>query len=160
MMGAGKSALGRELCERTGREHVDTDLLLQRRLGRRIPQLFQIYGEPAFRDHETSILKGINPGLSVVSTGGGIVTREANWTEMRRLGIVVFVDVDFECLCERLDVSKKPRPLLQVDDWKEKLRALLDERLPLYAKADVTVNVTGLTIPEAGGALFEKLNQL
>jgi|SRR5579862_6808904 len=160
MMGAGKSALGRELCKLTEREHVDTDLLLQRRLGRRIPQLFKIYGESAFRDHETSILRGLNPGFSVISTGGGIVLRDANWDQMRRLGIVAFIDVDFECLCERLDVSKKPRPLLQVEDWKEKLRLLLEERLPFYHKADVTVNVTGLTIPDAANAVFERLNEL
>src|SRR5450631_3409697 len=66
MMGVGKSAVGRELAVRTGREFVDTDQMLQNRLGRPISQLFQIYGESAFRDHETAILKSIVPSLAVV----------------------------------------------------------------------------------------------
>jgi len=160
MMGAGKSALGRAICETTGREHVDTDLILQRRLGRQIPQLFRIYGETTFRDHETSVLKGLQPGFSVVSTGGGIVLREANWAQMQRLGVIAFVDVDFECLAERLTISKKPRPLLQVEDWKEKLRKLLDERRPLYSKADVTVNVTNMAMADAADALLQRLSEL
>lgn len=158
MMGAGKSALGRALCEKTGRVHLDTDLMLQRRLGRPIPQLFRIYGESTFRDHETSILKGMEPGLSVVSTGGGIVLREANWIQMRRLGVVAFVDVSLECLIERLSVSKKPRPLLQGDDWKDKLRTLLEERLPLYSKADVRVDVSGLAMSDAADKLWQGLS--
>src|SRR3954464_1775303 len=82
MMGAGKTSLGRSLAGLSGREHLDTDHLLQRRLGRPIPQLFNIYGEATFRDHETSILKGLEPGPSVISTGGGIVLRPVNWVEM------------------------------------------------------------------------------
>src|SRR5437588_3585265 len=102
MMGAGKSAIGRSLAKLSGRTHVDTDLLLQNRLGRPIPQLFQIYGESAFRDHESSILRSLEPAESVISTGGGIVMRPSNWDELRRLGVTVFVEVEVEELIDRL----------------------------------------------------------
>src|SRR5690349_9779443 len=91
MMGAGKSAVGRALAELSGREFVDTDLLLQQRLGRPISQLFAVYGEDAFRDHETSILRSLEPLPVVLATGGGIVVREENWSELRRLGTTIYL---------------------------------------------------------------------
>ena len=112
MMGAGKSSIGRNLAEASHRPFLDTDLLLQNRLGRPVSQIFQVYGEATFRDHETSILRNLEPEPVVLATGGGIVLREENWTEMRRLGITVFLDAAFETLTERLARSKKKRPLL------------------------------------------------
>lgn len=157
MMGAGKTALGRQIAATTGREHVDTDLLLQRRLGRPIPQLFKIYGESTFRDHETSILRSLEPGCSVVSTGGGIVIRSANWDEMNRLGKTIFIDLPIEELIERLAASKKVRPLLLVENWTERLRALYQERLPLYRRADIAVQISGLSIPDAAASVVKTL---
>src|SRR5436305_10342105 len=132
MMGAGKSAVGRSLARQSSRIHIDTDLLLQNRLGRPIPQLFQIYGEPAFRDHESSILRSLEPGENVISTGGGIVLRTTNWDELRRLGVTVFVEVEVEELIERLEQSKKKRPLLQSEHWRQRVRDLYAERRALY----------------------------
>jgi len=141
MMGAGKSSVGRSLSEASGREFLDTDALLQQRLGRPISQIFQIYGETAFRDHETSLLKSIEPGPKVVSTGGGIILREENWLEFSRLGITIFLDAKIETLIERLTVSKKKRPLLQAEDWEQRTKDILESRLELYRKADIRVPV-------------------
>ncbi len=159
-MGAGKSSLGRAISEVTGREHLDTDLILQRKLGRPIPQLFQIYGESTFRDHETSVLRSLESGFSVISTGGGIVLREANWEEMKRLGLVVFVDVDLEVLLERLSASKKKRPLLEVENWEQRVSEILSERRPLYEKADITVRAGAGTMPEVAARVIEAVGQL
>lgn len=154
MMGAGKSSVGRALAALTEREFIDTDLLLQSRLGRPIPQLFQIYGEGAFRDHETSILRSLNPGKFVLSTGGGIVTREASWKELRRLGTTVYLRSSVESLISRLEASKKKRPLLQVEDWPERVRKLLSERESLYEQADVVVDLDGLDV-QSGAELVK-----
>jgi len=141
MMGAGKSSVGRALADLTGRVFIDTDLLLQQRLGRPISQIFHIYGEQAFRDHEASIIRSLEPSESVISTGGGIVLREENWAEFSRLGLVVFLDASIETLIERLTVSKKKRPLLQVEDWEDRTKAIWEGRLELYRRADLTVTV-------------------
>jgi len=146
MMGAGKSSVGRALSELGGREFWDTDLMLQNRLGRPISQIFQVYGEDAFRDHETSILRSLEPGDAVISTGGGIVLRDANWEEMRRLGTTIYLEASPETLIARLESSKKKRPLLQVEEWPERLRELLGKREPLYKQADVTVLLDGLDV--------------
>ncbi len=141
MMGAGKSSLGRSLADLTGRTFVDTDLLLQQRLGRPISQIFQIYGEQAFRDHESSVIRSIEPGEIILSTGGGAILRPENWAEFRRLGITIYLDATLETIIDRLTSSKKKRPLLQVENWEDRARDLLESRTDLYRKADVTVRV-------------------
>jgi shikimate kinase len=141
MMGAGKSSIGRALAERTDRQFIDTDLLIQQRLGRSISQIFQFYGEEAFRSHETSVLKSLVPGPSVVSTGGGVVTIPENWPILKALGPTIYLRAAPETLIARLVQSKKKRPLLDVEDWETQLRTLLATREPLYTQADFTIEV-------------------
>ncbi len=143
MMGAGKSSVGRALAEQSGRTFVDTDLLLQQRLGRSIRQIFQIYGEEAFRDHETNVLRSLEPGPCVVSTGGGIVQREANWQEMRRLGTTIYLEAPLDTLISRLGSSRKKRPLLEVSGWETRVKDILEHRRPLYERADLRIDVSG-----------------
>lgn len=157
MMGAGKSSVGRTLAEISGREFADTDILLQVRLGRPIPQIFQVYGEDAFRDHETSILKSLEPTPIVLATGGGIVIREANWSEMRRLGTIVYLKASPETLINRLEVSKKKRPLLQTDEWQSRLMNLMSKREDLYNQADITVEMDGHDIQSAAKKIMDLL---
>jgi shikimate kinase len=155
MMGVGKSAVGRELAARTGRAFMDTDQLLQNRLGRPVSQLFQIYGESTFRDHETSLLRSLEPCDAVLSTGGGIVVREANWPEMKRLGTTLYLKATEQDLIQRLTASKKRRPLLEVENWEERLRNLLREREVCYQKADIVVPLLGEGIEDAADKVLE-----
>lgn len=141
MMGVGKSTVGQNLANRTNRVFVDTDRLLVQRFGRPIPQIFQFYGEAAFRDHETSILKTLKPEGQVISTGGGIVIRPENWALMRSLGITIFLSVPLDILTERLRQSRKRRPLLQAEDFEERVEQILDARRSLYEQADVHVDL-------------------
>jgi shikimate kinase len=142
MMGAGKSSVGRELARISERTFADTDQLLQNRFGRPVGKIFDTYGEATFRDHESSILRALEPGPFVVATGGGIVVREENWQELHRLGTTIFLRVSVEQLIERLTVSRKRRPLLEVENWQDRLRDLYDQRMPLYEKAMVTFDVS------------------
>ncbi|MBX3117805.1 MAG: shikimate kinase [Fimbriimonadaceae bacterium] len=137
MMGSGKSSVGRQLAEISGRPFEDTDMLLERRFGRTVSQIFKVYGEEAFRGHETSVLKSLTPQDCVLATGGGIVMRDANWDEMRRLGTVIYLRADLSRLTNRLEQSKRKRPLLMVEDWEGKLSDLIDQRAHLYEKADI-----------------------
>ena len=155
MMGAGKSTVGRLLAEKAHRTFQDTDQLIVQRLGRPIGQLFSVYGQEAFRDHETSILRSLEPQKCVLATGGGIVLREANWIELRRLGVVAYLDIPVELLIERLEKSTKKRPLLAVDDWKERVSELLCERRPLYEKADIVLQFSDEDHGRAADKLFE-----
>jgi len=156
-MGSGKSSVGRTLSEVSGRPFQDTDLMLQNKLGRSIPQIFQIYGEDAFREHETSILRALEPSEIVLATGGGIVCREENWAELRRLGTIVYLRASLQTLYERLDSSKKKRPLLADDSWRERLRTLLEARNGFYEQADRVVEVDEKSLEEVAEAILRAL---
>jgi shikimate kinase len=159
MMGAGKSSLGRALAEASGRDFLDTDALLQQRLGRSISQIFQVYGEDAFREHETSLLQSLEPGPHVLSTGGGIVVRPENWTEMRRLGTTIYLEASLPVLVSRLERSKKKRPLLQVEDWESRIASLLEARRPLYQLADLRFPVDDMELQDGALRLLDRLTE-
>lgn len=141
MMGCGKSTVGRLLADALGVPFRDTDQILEYRLGRMIPQIFELYGEDAFRHHETSVLRGLDVEGGVLATGGGIVLKDENWVEFSRLGVTVFLDVKPERLIERLSASGRKRPLLSSEDWEERLRSIYAARRPLYERADFRVEI-------------------
>ncbi len=141
MMGSGKSTIGRELAARLDVPFQDTDKLLERALGRSIHSWFAYYGEQAFRQHETRVLCDLEPAPRILATGGGIVLRPENWVQMRRLGTVVFLDVALATLLARLGTTTNRRPLLEAEDWPERVERILTERRPLYEQADLRVVV-------------------
>lgn len=139
MMGAGKSAVGQPLAEALGYRFIDADAALAEAAGRPIAEIFSSEGEEAFRALETSVLNGIASWHSlVVATGGGAVTRPENWGHMRQ-GVVVWLDAPEAELLRRLAADPTRRPLLEAPDRTGRLQALLQERRPLYAQADVAV---------------------
>ena len=139
MMGAGKSAAGRPLAEALGYRFLDADTALEQVAGRTIPEIFASDGEEGFRALETAVLGQITGWHSlVVATGGGVVTRPENWGHLRQ-GLVVWLDAPADLLLERLTSDPTPRPLMQASDREERLQALLDQRRPLYAQADLRV---------------------
>ncbi|MEA2552702.1 MAG: shikimate kinase [Fimbriimonadaceae bacterium] len=159
MMGAGKSSVGRALAELSEREFVDTDLLLQHRFGRPVHQIFELYGEEAFRCHETSILRSLEPGAFVLATGGGIVGREDNWVELRRLGTTIYLNASAETLIGRLEVSKKKRPLLMAEAWPDRVRNILEQRAQFYERADVMVVVDSDDVKDVAARVFRAIEE-
>ena len=139
MMGSGKTSTGRPLAERLGYGFVDADAVIEQAAGCTIPEIFEQDGESGFRAIETQVLNAISQRHSlVVATGGGVVTQSPNWGLLHS-GIVIWLDVDREQLLKRLRADTTVRPLLQRPDPEAALDALLNERRPLYAEADLTV---------------------
>lgn len=141
MMGAGKTTIGKLLGEKTGRKFIDTDKLIEKRLGRPISQFFKLYGEQAFRDHETAVIQSLASGASVVATGGGAVLRDENLAHLLSIGTVIYLRSEPSELIRRLQASKKKRPLLSTEDWEEKVVTILQSRAELYEKANIIVDV-------------------
>ena len=105
-------------------------------------------GEAGFRSLESQVLSAISQRHSlVVATGGGVVTQPENWGLLHS-GIVIWLDVVPDQLLQRLNADSTVRPLLQTADPEAALNALLNERRPLYAEADLTVVINDET-PEA-----------
>ena len=148
MMGSGKTSTGRPLAERLGYGFVDADAVIEQAAGCSIPDIFNRDGEAGFRSLESQVLSAISQRHSlVVATGGGVVTQPENWG-MLHSGIVIWLDVVPDQLLQRLNADSTVRPLLQTADPEAALNALLNERRPLYAEADLTVVINDET-PEA-----------
>lgn len=131
--GSGKSTIGRHLARRLQLELIDTDALIEKRLGETIRAFFEREGEERFRqvEHETLRDALTHPRRCVMATGGGIVLREDNRRLLARGAIVVYLRSSPEDLARRLRHDRQ-RPLLQVAHPLAKLRELYRVRDPLY----------------------------
>jgi shikimate kinase len=141
--GAGKSAVGRRLGARLDLPFVDTDHVIEQRIGCSIRDYFEREGETAFRDLEQTVIAdlGAQPH-GILATGGGAVLREANRRQLHERFHVIYLRSSPEDLFRRLRHDVK-RPLLQVADPLGRLRELHDVRDPLYRETAHDVVDTG-----------------
>lgn len=137
-MGSGKTTVGIELAKIMGRKFIDTDEMIEQEQGIAIKAIFAARGEDYFRDLEHECCKKISQMKNcVVSTGGGALTYERNANALKKGGKIVFLDADFDIICERIGNSKS-RPLFQD---REKAKALYDERKSKYLEAsDIVID--------------------
>ena len=149
MMGAGKTTIGIRLSELTGMRWYDTDDLIVDKYGR-IADIFEYYGEGRFRQIETEIVHRVaGEDNCVISPGGGCVLRPENSAAFKEGGgKIVVLKVDLEVLFARTGHTGDERPLLKNTTF-EKMRALLEQRTPIYEScADYTVDTNGKGIDE------------
>jgi shikimate kinase len=141
--GAGKSAVGRRLAQRLQVPFVDSDQVIESRIGCSIRDYFEREGEASFRDIEQAVIAELAaaPG-GIVATGGGTVLREANRAALRSGFHVIYLRSAPEELFQRLRHDVK-RPLLQVADPLGRLRELYAVRDPLYRETAHEVVETG-----------------
>ncbi len=141
--GSGKSTVGRQLARRQGLRFVDSDQVIERRLGCSIREFFEREGEVSFRDVEEQVLDELTQaGSSVLSTGGGSVLREANRQRLRQRTTTVYLHSSPEEVFKRLRHDQN-RPLLQVADPLGRLRELYAARDALYRETAHFVIETG-----------------
>ena len=140
-MGCGKSTVGKNLAKMTGRKFLDMDNYIEETAGMTIPAIFDKMGENGFRDLEHEACKALaNRSGLIVASGGGALTFERNVAVFKGTDTVVLLDVPLETIRQRLE-HDTTRPLLQRPDRDEAMKALYEQRLPLYQKAaDVTVH--------------------
>lgn len=132
--GSGKSTVGRQLARRLGLPFVDSDHVIEQRIGSSIRAFFDREGEAAFRDLEAQVIDEVTAGpLAVIATGGGAVLRPENRGHLHERGRVVYLRSTPEDLFRRLRHDRH-RPLLQVADPLARLKDLHAQRHPLYAE--------------------------
>lgn len=158
MMGSGKSTVGDLVARRMGTYNfLDTDAILERAAGMSIPQVFETEGEEAFRVAEAQVLDSVHAHVRiVVSTGGGLVMRNQNWSKLQT-GLVVYLKVDPEVIMKRIEGTD--RPLLQTENPLETLQKLTEERKERYEQADVTVEIEeGMSVEDVADKCVRALH--
>ena len=134
MPGSGKSTVGRQLSRQLSWDFVDSDAVLEKRLGMSIREWFARHGEDAFRDEEQAVIEDLTQREGIViATGGGAVLRPSNRNALHSRCHVFYLRASPEELFRRVRHDTQ-RPLLQVDDPLARLRELYRERDPLYRR--------------------------
>jgi shikimate kinase len=154
-MGTGKTSAGKLAAKKLDLKYVDADEEIEKKAGITVSEIFSNFGEPYFRDLETKTIKEISKrDGQVISCGGGAVLRDENIKNLKASGIVVCLSASPEAIFERIK-HETHRPLLQVPDPKKRIKELLAERAPHYAKADETIDTTNLTVALAAAKIIE-----
>jgi len=144
-MGAGKSTIARGLDP----DFVDMDVMLEERLGMPIARFFAEKGEAAFRQIEEEVLADLLKTDQVISTGGGIVISPRNRDLLKENSDNIYLKADFETLYQRISADKDNQRPLFLNNSKEDLAAIFDERQAWYEEvASQIVDVSSLSPEE------------
>ncbi|RII01062.1 shikimate kinase [candidate division NPL-UPA2 bacterium Unc8] len=147
-MGTGKTAAGKRLAEELQRDFLDVDELIEKESGTSISEIFFNFGEEHFRRLEAEKAKEVSKYENmVIATGGGIVLREENIENLRKNGVLICLSASPEVIMARTKAEKN-RPLLDTPYPLETIKELLHFRAPLYARAEVMIDTSQLTIGE------------
>ena len=143
-MGAGKSAVGRQLARMLHLDFVDSDEEIETRTGVDIPFIFEKEGEAGFRKREARVIDDLSQLEGIVlATGGGAVTNADNRNHLGARGFVIYLYTSVRQQLERTNRGRD-RPLLENGNKLEVLERLMAERDPLYREiADMVVNTDG-----------------
>lgn len=157
MRGSGKTAIGKLLARRLGKQFIEMDELIVQRLGQTIPEIVQKYGWQKFRDVEAEVTREVAEWDNVVNaTGGGVVTREENVRELKKKGKLVWLKANLDTLLRRIG-NDQSRPSLTGKPQREDMEAVLAERSPIYEQvADFIIDTEG-KMPEEVAEAIAKL---
>lgn len=149
-MAAGKSTVGRVLADRLGFDLVDTDIVIEERMGKPLAEVVATRGEEFFRSLESALLDEIIASDSsvniVVACGGGMPCFGDNMAKMLTHGTVIYLQSSEEALFDRLLANKQHRFLIcnkNADELSEYIRTTLALRSRYYCRADLIVANNG-----------------
>ena len=138
-MGSGKSLVGKLLSKQLNFIHIDSDLEIEKSIGKTINEIFETKGESFFRSvEEKIILKLLKKSNIILSLGGGSFLNYKIRSALMIHSLTVFLDVKNNILEERLKKSTR-RPLLKNVNIKQKINELDLNRRKYYSLADITL---------------------
>ncbi len=141
-MGCGKSTIGRRLSKMTEMPFVDLDRYIEEKAGLTVKEIFEKYGENKFRELETEACRELSEKSGyIIAAGGGTLTFQKNIDILKETGRIIYINVSYEMLCERLKRDTR-RPLLQVENRNEVIKELLKKRAPIYEGA-ASIHIDG-----------------
>ena len=157
-MGAGKSAVGRQLAKLLHLSFVDSDDEIETRTGVDIPFIFEKEGEDGFRKREAKVIDDLSAMESVIlATGGGAVVDPQNRSRLGARGFVVYLYTTVDQQLARTKTGRE-RPMLANASGRTMLEAVMAARDPLYREiADLTVETAGRKVKAVAGEILERL---
>jgi shikimate kinase len=160
-MGAGKTAVGRALAKKLGKEFIELDPLIEQKAGKTIPEVFREDGEIAFRELEIAVTKEAATRKNVViACGGGLVLNKINTDRLRQEGVTVYLTATPSVILRRTTSDTEERPLLTVPDPTRTISELLKFRKPFYERAaDISINTSRLDIAGVVEEIITRLRE-
>jgi XRE family aerobic/anaerobic benzoate catabolism transcriptional regulator len=145
LRGAGKTTLGAALAREKGIPFFELDREVERLSGTSIGVILELYGQQAYRRYELQALQELleSQPRFVVATGGSLVSETATYELLLRHCFTVWIRATPEEHMERVLAQGDRRPMAGSDQAMDDLRRILEERTPLYARADLVVDTTG-----------------
>lgn len=139
LMGAGKTSVGRRLAEKLEIPFVDADHEIELAASKTIPEIFNDHGEDYFREGERRVIaRLLENGKQVLATGGGAFMNAETREKIKGHGLSLWLKADLDVLLKRV-AKRNDRPLLLKEDPAIVMKRLIDQRYPVYAEADITV---------------------
>jgi shikimate kinase len=140
LMGCGKSSIGRRLAAALSLPFIDADDEIERAALKTIPEIFADHGEAYFREGERKVIKRLlDSGPQVLATGGGAFMNDETRAAIKAAGISVWLRADLDVLMRRV-AKRDNRPLLKTSDPTAVMKNLMEQRYPVYAEADITID--------------------
>lgn len=157
LMGVGKSTVGRRLAKRLGLPFADGDIEIEAAAAMTVSDIFAELGEAEFRAGEARVMKRLLEGpRRVLATGGGAILNPETRALLKARAVTVWMRADLETVAQRVQ-RRDTRPLLRGRDPLTALQAMADVRYPVYATADLVVDVTGGAHVQAVETIAEAL---
>jgi shikimate kinase len=154
-MATGKSTVGQLAAKKLDYAFIDTDDLIEKRWGKRIADIFSEEGEHAFRKKEARIAAELGERRGfVIATGGGMMQNSANVDAFKRQGHIYCLSASLDTILERISKDNRViRPLVQVDDSRKRIQALMAERKSMYDQF-IQIDTTGKTPEQVAAELL------
>jgi shikimate kinase len=160
MMGTGKTKVGQALAETIKCPFVDLDLYLEKKTGKRIPDIFRTEGEAAFRKLEREIKHDPVPNTPdlVIATGGGFPLDEGNREWMQSKGVVIWLQAEPQTILNRIQTSDN-RPMLPRPLRLAHIESILEKRTFVYKQANYYIQTDGKSIRDIVLEILEKVEK-
>ena len=152
-MGAGKSTVAPRVAKKLQYDCVDLDEQITTKLGMSAPAIFDVLGEPVFREEEKACLLDSSRTTNIViSLGGGTLTQEDNLSRCLASGFLIYLKASAAFLAHRLSQSRQTRPLLfgpqgnmlEGAELEARIQHLLTQRKSVYERAHKTIEIDGV----------------